>query len=110
MGWFVNVFWLIIAGVFSGIVAGMGMGGGTLLIPILTIFFGVQQVLAQGVNLIVFVPLGILVSIIYLKSKLIDFKYFLLIVIPAVAIAILGALLSINLDNKILKTLFAWQL
>ena len=32
------IFWEIIAGVIGGIVAGMGMGGGTLTIPILTIF------------------------------------------------------------------------
>ena len=31
-------FWLVISGVLSGIVAGMGMGGGTILIPLLSIF------------------------------------------------------------------------
>ena len=34
-----NILWFGIAGIISGIIAGMGMGGGTLLIPILTIFF-----------------------------------------------------------------------
>ena len=35
--------WLVLAGVVSGVIAGMGMGGGTLLIPILTIFLSFAQ-------------------------------------------------------------------
>lgn len=41
-------------GIISGVVSGMGMGGGTLLIPILTIFFHFNQQLAQGINLLAF--------------------------------------------------------
>jgi uncharacterized membrane protein YfcA len=37
------VVWFIIAGLASGVVAGMGMGGGTLLIPILTLLLNVSQ-------------------------------------------------------------------
>jgi len=102
-----NIFWLIIIGVFSGIVAGMGMGGGTLLIPMLTIFFNVEQQVAQGANLLVFVPLGIVASIIYIKSGLVNFKYFLLVVIPAVSVALLGALVSTNINQAALRFIFA---
>ena len=35
--------WLVIAGFVSGVIGGMGMGGGTLLIPILTIFLAFEQ-------------------------------------------------------------------
>ena len=37
------IFWEIVAGIIGGIVAGMGMGGGTLTIPILTIFLKVKH-------------------------------------------------------------------
>ena len=48
--------WYVLAGIVSGVIAGMGMGGGTLLIPILTIFFALSQTLAQGINLFSFLP------------------------------------------------------
>ena len=37
------IFYLL-AGFLSGVLGGMGMGGGTVLIPALTIFFGVEQI------------------------------------------------------------------
>ena len=49
----------IVVGLVSGIVAGMGMGGGTLLIPMLTIILSVNQKLAQGINLLAFIPMAI---------------------------------------------------
>ena len=78
-----QILWYILAGIISGIFAGMGMGGGTFLVPILTIFLGVNQELAQGINLIVFLPMAIMVVIIYSRKKMIDFKqYIFLKLIP----------------------------
>lgn len=45
---------LFLIGLFSGIVGGMGIGGGTILIPALTIFIGTEQHIAQSVNLFFF--------------------------------------------------------
>ena len=39
-------------GFFSGIISGMGIGGGTILIPALLFLTEVNQQQAQGVNLI----------------------------------------------------------
>ena len=47
--------WFVLAGIVSGVVAGMGMGGGTLLIPVLIIFFNIAQQQAQGINLLAFI-------------------------------------------------------
>ena len=52
-------FWYILAGFISGIFGGLGMGGGTTLIPILTIFLGMDQKLAQGINLLSFLVMAI---------------------------------------------------
>ena len=38
-----QVIFLGLVGVFGGIIGGMGMGGGTILIPVLTIFFSVSK-------------------------------------------------------------------
>lgn len=98
--------WFMLIGIISGIIAGMGLGGGTLLIPLLTIFMSVSQPLAQGINLIVFVPMAIIVSVIYIKNKLINFKYYFVIAIPAVIVAFVGALVSFQASKQLLKIVF----
>ena len=40
----------IVIGVISGIVSGTGMGGGTILIFLLTFFCGLEQHIAQATN------------------------------------------------------------
>ena len=44
----------IIIGIVSGIVSGTGMGGGTILIFLLTFMCGIEQHIAQATNLIFF--------------------------------------------------------
>ena len=41
---------LTILGFFSGIIGGMGMGGGTILIPALILFAHIDPKIAQSVN------------------------------------------------------------
>ena len=49
----------VIIGMFSGIFSGVGMGGGTILIFLLTMFAGLEQHIAQATNLIYFIPTAI---------------------------------------------------
>lgn len=56
----VNGLWYALSGLAAGVLAGMGMGGGTLLIPLLTLALGVGQQEAQGVNMLAFLPGAIL--------------------------------------------------
>ena len=53
----------------SGVLGGLGMGGGTILIPLLTIFFDVEQQQAQAINLVAFIPMAIVSLIIHIKNK-----------------------------------------
>lgn len=98
--------WFGLAGAVSGIIAGMGMGGGTLLIPILTIFLSVEQRLAQGINLIVFVPMSLVTLIIHCKNKLVDFKVGIPIMLSGIVASIGGSLLATVLSNRTLQRLF----
>jgi len=98
--------WFGLAGLISGVIAGMGMGGGTLLIPILTIFLDIEQRLAQGINLIVFVPMSIVTLIIHCKNKLVDFKVGIPIMISGVIASVGASLLATILSNTILQKLF----
>ena len=54
MSIFLTVLINIVIGLVAGVFGGLGMGGGTLLIPLLTIFLGYDQKLCQGINLVSF--------------------------------------------------------
>lgn len=99
------VYYLLLS-IVSGVLAGMGMGGGTLLIPALTLIMGVDQQLAQAINLLVFVPCAIICCVIYWKSKLIDFKSSWLIAVVSSAVSIVAVLVAVKLKNKTLSVIF----
>lgn len=101
------IFGEIIAGIFGGIVGGMGMGGGTLTIPILTLFLNYQQLSAQGINLIAFLPMSVVALIIHFKNKLVDIKSTWLLAVVGCFFSLGGALLANHLSNVVLKKLFA---
>lgn len=98
--------WFSLIGILSGVFAGMGMGGGTFLIPLLTILMGVSQQVAQGVNLVVFIPLAIMVLIIYHKKKLLNIKNIWWLLVPAAIVSGAGSLLAIKIQGKILQIIF----
>ena len=100
----------ILIGLVSGIVSGTGMGGGTILIFLLTFFMGIEQHIAQATNLIFFVPTSIVAIIVNLKNKNIDLKLGILISIFGVLGAIIGANISVNLDVHNLKVYFGYFL
>ena len=76
---------LFLIGVVSGIVSGMGIGGGAILIPALVIFIKPEQHVAQSVNLLFFIPTAIVALIIHIKNKHIDFKMALPIIITGLS-------------------------
>ncbi len=101
-----NFIWLFLAGLGGGVLGGMGMGGGTLLIPILTIFLKCSQHLAQAVNLISFIPMAIVALILHFKNKLVEKKGIFFAIIPALLFAVAGSLIASKLDEKLLSKIF----
>ncbi len=101
-----EIFLFILFGLFGGTFGGMGMGGGTLLIPLLTIFLSVAQKTAQGINLIAFIPMAAVALIIHFKNKMVVTKGILWIIIPGVVFSVAFAFIASLLDNEILHVLF----
>jgi len=95
--------WYILAGLAAGVISGMGMGGGTLLIPILTLLLGVSQHSAQGVNMLAFLPGAILAIFIHRKNGRICFKAALPLLISGAIGAVGGALLAACLTGDWLR-------
>jgi len=98
---------LLIIGLAAGIISGMGIGGGTVLIPALVIFFKPEQHIAQSVNLIFFIPTAVVALIIHIRNKRIDFKTAIPAIISGLAGAYLGSRLAISLQGPVLKKWFA---
>jgi uncharacterized membrane protein YfcA len=82
------------------------MGGGTLLIPILTIFLAFEQKNAQAINLFVFIPMALVSLIIHIKNKLVDFKVGIPIICTGVIFSVLGSTLADGIENNVLKKFF----
>ena len=97
----------IIFGILAGVFGGMGLGGGTVLIPLLTIFLSIGQKIAQGYNLLAFLVMAIVAIIIHVKNKLIDLKSIIWIVVSGALFCGLGAYLTTIVDTKVLKMVFA---
>lgn len=64
----------LLAGLFSGILGAMGLGGGAVLLIYLTLFTDTPQLKAQGINLLFFIPIAVLAVIIYAVKKQIKWK------------------------------------
>jgi len=95
-----------LTGLISGIVSGTGMGGGTILILILSFFMGVNQHTAQATNLVFFVPTSISAIIVSIKEKLINWNIGITIAVSGIVGAIIGAKISSEMDVNRLKKFF----
>ena len=112
-----KIFLLILFGFLAGIVGGMGMGGGTVLVPLLS-FLNLEQKVIQGINLISFLPMCLVALCFHWKKGLLKPKNILYVVIPAVVFALVGAFFASGSKNKLLRIVFAvfliavgvWQL
>lgn len=94
---------------FCGVAAGMvGIGGGVLLVPLLSLLFGFGQHRAQGTSLVALIPpTGILAFLAYWKAGYVDL-YSGLLLIPGVFVGgILGGLLARQLNARRMAEVFA---
>ena len=97
---------LFLTGLFSGIISGMGIGGGTILITALVLLVNPGQHIAQSVNLLFFIPTAIIALIVHIKKKRIDFKMAVPIILFGLAGAFAGSKLAMSLPGNSLKKWF----
>ena len=96
----------IFIGVISGIVGGLGMGGGTVLILFLSLFLNVEQHVAQSTNIIFFVPTAIAAIAVNLKNKNINLKIAIPICLWGILGAFVGACISMKMNMNMLRKCF----
>ena len=95
-----------LAGLAGGLLGGMGMGGGTVLIPLLSIFMNVDQHAAQALNLISFLPMAVVALVIHFKNGLVEYKKSLFVIVHALLFAVLGCFAAKNTEGELLGKLF----
>lgn len=100
----------VLVGLVSGIVGGLGMGGGTVLILLLSLFFNVEQHIAQSTNVIFFIPTAIASIIVNIKNNNVNIKTNIPLCLWGVIGAFLGANVSIATNVNELKRLFGFFL
>ena len=82
------------------------MGGGTILILLLSIFLKLDQHVAQGINLIFYIPTAITSVIVSLKNKNIMWKEVVIVIIVGVISAGITAQISSKMNVIVLRKLF----
>jgi uncharacterized membrane protein YfcA len=94
----------LLAGILSGLI---GIGGGTIIVPALVLFFGMSQHMAQGTTLALLVPpIGILAAWTYYTQGYVDLKIALFICIGFFIGGFLGAKVATSLSNIVLERIF----
>ena len=100
--------WIIpfLCGLGASVISAWGVGGGTLLLLVMTLFLGVDQRTAQGVNLLFFLPTAASALICHVRGGYLD-KPTLKAAVPAAVIAaLIGAWVSNNLNVEVLRKPF----
>lgn len=97
---------LIIIAIICGIIAGMGIGGGSIFILLTTIFGVLEHKQAQGYNLIMFIVVGVVTTIYNVKNKSIDIKTLFKLILPTCLGSITGIFLIKKIDENFLKNCF----
>jgi uncharacterized membrane protein YfcA len=98
---------VVLIGFLAGIIGGMGIGGGTILIPSLIFFLGTKQHTAQSVNLISFIPTAFVAILIHLRHKSVEKRLVLKLILLGVIGAALGSFIAVSLNAQLLKKVFA---
>ena len=84
----------------------LGLGGGVFLVPIFTLFFGIDEKLAIGASAVAVVTNSVVGSSVHLRSRFTNLRLAMLLQVTTAAGAVIGALFAVNAPERILNGLF----
>ena len=96
----------LLTGLILGLLAGMGVGGGSLLILWLTFIQQMDYDASRTVNLLFFLPAGIIASWFNRKQGALQYNKILPAILAGILSAALFSILRRKVDTEGLKTLF----
>lgn len=96
----------VLAGLLTGILSGFGVGGGTLLLVYMTLMAGLDQQLAQGINLLYFLPAGAMALPAHLRNGYVEKKALLPAIGAGLVCAAGAAWAATAMDTALLRKCF----
>jgi len=97
----------IVGGLFAGVLSGLvGIGGGQVFVPLLTLGFGTSQVVAQGTSLAAIVPTAIVGGYTHLRQRSVDRTAAVWCGGAGVVGAVTGALVAVHVAGPVLARIF----
>lgn len=100
----------ILIGTITGILSACGIGGGSLLLIYLTQVVEIEQTVAQGINLLYFLPVGLVALPLHKKSGFLDNTVILYGSIGGILGSMFGSFLANSIETYFLQKLFSWFL
>ena len=96
----------LVASVFCGTLAGMGLGGGSLLILWLTAVQNIDPATARGINLLFFLPAALIATLSRIQKGSLPIQKVMPAVWAGILFATVFSFISSQLDIELLKKLF----
>lgn len=99
----------LIVGLAAGIMSGfLGIGGGIIIIPALTMILGFSQQQAQGTSLALLLPpIGILAVMNYYKAGSVNLKAAAFMALTFIVASYFSSKIAVQVPEQILKKVFA---
>jgi uncharacterized membrane protein YfcA len=98
----------IVGGLAAGLLSGtIGVGGGILMVPLMTVGYRLPQTLAQGTSLLAIIPTAIVGGVTHLREGNVVLDGALFMGGGGVVGAILGALVAVHVPGAVLARVFA---
>jgi len=100
---------VLLTGVGGGVASGLfGIGGGTIMVPILGLLLGFAQHRAQGTSLVALIPpTGLLAVLAYGRAGYVDWRTGLLLVPGVFLGGIAGGKLAKRIPSALMRKIFA---
>ena len=96
----------LVIGLLTGILSGFGIGGGTILMIYLTALVSFPQKIAQGINLLYFIPTAAAALILHNKNHQLEWRAVLPAALCGCVTAAGFSLLAMGMDFTLLRRLF----
>ncbi|MEA4964309.1 MAG: sulfite exporter TauE/SafE family protein [Oscillospiraceae bacterium] len=96
----------LIAAVLCGFLSGLGIGGGSLLIVYLTAVAALPQAVAQGINLLYFLPTSAAALTLHSKNRFVRWRLVVFAIAGGVLFAAASAYLSRLIPTELLRKIF----
>lgn len=101
---------MFIISLIIAILSGMGVGGGGLLVIYLTLFEGIDQIIAQGTNLIFFIAVAVSSTVYNVRKQKIVWRTTLILSASGIVFSLLGAWIAGIINPNILQKVFGAML